>query len=226
MHAADGSAHEATVDVSPVGGGSRSAGGSYTVAFDHAGDIVTVGAAGAPADVSVRLGWTRDRALPVAAMSSTVLLSPGETLALRPTSWRALGGAPVAATLTKRSGRVVQLALHTSSASGMSLRSLRIALVRSGRRPTFSMRAATGGVASTARATLAWVLLRGRHVIAVHSGSVPGSQLTGHAYTWRPAALRPGRYTLAAGVALVTGTGGSSVLSSVSQRRRLVFTVR
>jgi len=230
VHAADGSAHEATLDLAPSGGGAASAGasggGRYTIAFDRSSDTVEVTGAGASANVSLQLGWSGRQGLPQALTTPTIKLTPGETLTLVPSNWRALSRAPVAALITRRTGRRTRLVLHTKSDPGISVSSLSVAVNRTRRRPTLQIRASAAGLISSAHATLAWALIRAGRVIAVHSVVLPAVRLAHHTYTWRPAALTPGRYTLIGGIALVNSPAGSATLNSVSRRRQISFTVK
>jgi hypothetical protein len=217
--ARDGSFHTATLRSS---GG---AGSKDTLAFDGARDLVTVRHSGPAAAVSLELGWTGSKSLPTAFTSPALRIGPGETLTFAPGRWQALDSQGVSLTQTRADGSKATRTLRSVGRATAVIRSLKLRRKLSGRRLTLTL---TGRVVGRGRAdalaTVTFLLLRGKRVVARSSASLPAPRL-GHPVTWRSTRLRPGRYTAVTAVTVLSGRPGSIARSAAGRATRLAFSL-
>jgi hypothetical protein len=215
-HAGDGSQRLATLTTAGKG--------HYALAFDRSRDTVTVSASGASGDVSVQLGWAGHQALPGAFAAQPISLAAGETLTLTPANWATLSSRTVSAVLRTSSGRIRRVKLGRRGGLGVAVHRLKLTVKRAGSRPVLQLKASVVHARFATQATIAWAVLRGRRVIALHSASVPASAL-GRPHTYRTGKLAPGHYTFLGGVAITSSRNGSAALGTVTSRRRVGFAV-
>ncbi len=217
--ASDGSIRTATLRTTSARGATD------TLAFDRARGVVSVRHQGPSAAISVELGWTGKQALPTAFTSTQLRIGSGETLAFSPGSWRALGSRAVTLTQTRASGSRITRTLRSAARATVAIRALTLKRKVSGRRATVSL---TGRVVGAGRndalATVTFLLMRGKQVVARSTTSVAAAELA-RPVTWRTKRLRPGRYTVVAAVTVLSGRTGSVALSSTSRSKRISFTV-
>lgn len=86
---------------------SNSRGGSDTLAFPSGRQLVLTHT-GSPAGLSLKLSAFTAQGLPIAVQLPTIRLLGGEQLRVAPTSWRALGSAPVRVTATVHGRTIVK----------------------------------------------------------------------------------------------------------------------
>jgi hypothetical protein len=201
---------------------------SDTVAVDPAHGTVSIRHDGPPAALSVDLGWTGKAAPPKAFASPVLQIRSGETLTLSSGRWQSLGAGAGAVRLTRTAagGSRTTMRLRNNARATVSLTGLHLDGRVSGRRATLTLRGRLVGPGRRDAVATATVELRrgGRSIVRLHA------PLTGLAFvrpvTWTTTRLRPGRYTVVAVVAVLSGRPGTIARTLTGRSTRMSFTVR
>ncbi|MBV8903244.1 MAG: hypothetical protein JOZ22_06365, partial [Acidobacteriia bacterium] len=192
--AEDGSARTAMVETVASGGA------GIQVAFDQGRDAFEYRHDGENATLNVTLGWAGPGGLPRTFAAPALLVVPGEMAILRPVHWPALHSAGVELAIYHRNGSVERRNLPPAEPRPAPVVITELEVEededdsRNARRLEIHLRRTSQD--SDLVALVAWVVLRNRQVVARHTITLSGGQLSpgDHQRSWRFIPPAPGPY--------------------------------
>jgi hypothetical protein len=216
VHAADGSARNASVDTT------MPAAGKASINFDPAYNSITVKAGSRPASYSLTLSRSGANGAPQTFVTPRQTIGPGETAKFTPASWSSLQGAAVTLKVVHKNGTTTTTKISNvlRPAGQYSLRLQVVKTPSHGRKLTIA--ATFKRLVKGASAVVSWQIFKGKQIAGHHSVSLVGKKLhTGlisSAFVFKPAKGK--KYMFQGTVTLLSPTKTGSFLSQTANKQK------
>jgi hypothetical protein len=212
----------------------RGSTGTLTAQLTTAGTLQLADASGS-AKLAVELGSSGPSSLPGAVATSSLQLSKGAMLILRPTSWAALSSSPLTLHSVSPGGRTTVTRLR-DMLSGPRLDPLRLAVAQGHGAVSVTLHGAVAGTAAprlfgaaagrtSSSATINWTILRGKHVVHAYIETLATVKLSSRSFGWTVKGLRKGNYVIVVGVLVSTSISGSEGAVTAARTARTSLSV-